>query len=145
MRHLCDSNVFLALIASGHRHHRATRDWYQSLSRHDTAEFCRMTQVTFLRLLTTEAVMGAYALTNDQAISLYGELLRHDRVSFAEPEPAGLEAAWHQFAAAHQAAPKRWMDAYLAAFARLAGMRLVTFDRRFQQYEAGGLDLLLLV
>jgi uncharacterized protein len=145
MRHLCDSNVFLALTASGHRHHAATRAWFQSLTRNDTAEFCRMTQVTFLRLLTTEAVMGEYAVANDQAISLYGALLRHDRVRFAELEPVGMEKAWHSAAASRQTAPKRWMDAYLAAFSRLAGMRLVTFDRGFRQYEADGLDLQLLI
>jgi predicted nucleic acid-binding protein len=36
------------------------------------------------------------------------------------------------------------MDAYLAAFAIRAGMRLVTFDRGFEQFVSLGLDLVLL-
>jgi predicted nucleic acid-binding protein len=35
-----------------------------------------------------------------------------------------------------------WTDAYLAAFARSAGLRLVTFDRGFARFS--GLEVLLL-
>lgn len=37
------------------------------------------------------------------------------------------------------------MDAYLAAFAIAAGMRLVTFDSDFGQFESMGFDLILLI
>jgi predicted nucleic acid-binding protein len=49
----------------------------------------------------------------------------------------------HQLAAHTQPAPKRWMDAYLAAFAIAAGQRLVTFDQGFRSYA--GLDVLMLI
>ncbi len=35
-----------------------------------------------------------------------------------------------------------WTDAYLAAFAKCAGLRLVTFDHGFSRFKA--LDLLIL-
>ncbi len=40
------------------------------------------------------------------------------------------------------ASPKLWMDAYMAAFARASGYRLVTTDAAFAQFD--GLDLVLL-
>jgi hypothetical protein len=41
-------------------------------------------------------------------------------------------------------APKLWMDAYLAAFAIAGGMRIVTLDKDFRNFESQGLNLLLL-
>ena len=43
-----------------------------------------------------------------------------------------------------EAASKRWMDAYLAAFALTGAMRLITFDQDFRQFQTAGLDLELL-
>ena len=34
-----------------------------------------------------------------------------------------------------QSAPKRWMDAYVAAFAMAAGVVLVSLDRDFSRFE----------
>jgi predicted nucleic acid-binding protein len=39
MRHLCDSNVFVALAMSGHVHHVTARVWFDGLKDGDTAEF----------------------------------------------------------------------------------------------------------
>ena len=72
---------------------------------------------------------------------LRAELTRPDRVSFAA-EPPELNSAWERFAAVADAAPKLWMDAYLAAFAHASGARMVTFDGGFRQFR--GLNLLLL-
>jgi predicted nucleic acid-binding protein len=41
-------------------------------------------------------------------------------------------------------APKRWMDAYLCAFARSVGADLVTFDRGYLQFEGHALKITLL-
>ena len=57
-------------------------------------------------------------------------------------EPAGLDARFRKWAGSRDAAPKLWMDAYLAAFAHSGGHRLVTIDRAFRQFV--GLDLELL-
>ena len=59
-------------------------------------------------------------------------------------EPPGLLAHWRNLAALDSASPKVWMDAYLAAFAIAGGLRLVTLDSDFKNYEAQGLKLTLL-
>jgi predicted nucleic acid-binding protein len=80
-------------------------------------------------------------LTNDEARSVYESLFRNKRIEFAD-EPSGVEGSWLTLSSVDLASPKVWMDAYLAAFAKAGGYRLVTLDSAFQRYE--GLDLLLL-
>jgi hypothetical protein len=54
---LTDANVWLALAAERHQHHAAARDWFLALGE-EQAAFCRVTQMSFLRLLTNRTVMG---------------------------------------------------------------------------------------
>lgn len=142
---LCDSNVWLALALEDHGHHPAARKWFDSRREPESAAFCRATQQSFLRLLTSAAVMRAYELeprTNLQAWEVYESLLEDDRVDFLDQEPPGLEVCWRGFAGRATASPKLWMDAYLASFAVAGRLRMVTTDAAFQQFR--GLDLLLL-
>jgi uncharacterized protein len=141
MRHLCDSNVFVSLVMSGHLHHPIILRWFEELPLGDTAVFCRMTQNSFLRLLTTDEFMRPYTLTNGKATSTYRSLLKDVRFEFAA-EPPGLEENWLASGSVSRMSPKLWMDAYLACFAELAGMRFVTFDKAFRQFTK--LDLLVL-
>ena len=57
-------------------------------------------------------------------------------------EPAGLDERLGEFCDLGRTSPNLWTDAYLAAFAKCAGLRLVTFDQGFSQFP--GLELLLL-
>ncbi len=141
MRHLCDSNVFLAAIIEAHPNHESARDWFDGLTESDTAEFCRATQNSVMRLLCQSLAPDYVPLTNRRAISIYRSLRRDSRIGFCA-EPTGIEETWLQFADTDDAAPKIWMDAYLAAFAIRAGIRFVTFDKGFRKYA--GLDLVLL-
>ena len=59
-------------------------------------------------------------------------------------EPTGVLAHWRNLAALDSASPKVWMDAYLAAFAIAGGLRLVTLDSDFKNFESQGLKLTLL-
>ncbi len=61
-----------------------------------------------------------------------------------EAEPYALDAVWRQLTDGDTPSPKLWMDAYLAAFAITAGLRLVTLDTDFRNYMSHGLDLFLL-
>jgi len=79
--------------------------------------------------------------TNDEALKAYAVVRSDPRIHFAE-EPRGLESQWFDYAKGKLSSPKRWMDAYLAAFARRSGMTLATFDRGFGEYEE--VDVLLL-
>ena len=134
MRHLCDSNVFVALLISGHPHHPIALTWFDSLPEGDTAEFCRMTQNSFLRLVTTDEFMRPYTLTNTKALAIYRTMLKDARIEFAN-EPKGLEENWFSTASVAKMSPKLWMDAYLATFAYLSGLRFVTFDTGFRQFS----------
>jgi toxin-antitoxin system PIN domain toxin len=143
MRHLCDSNVFVALTVQAHPAHGATRGWLQTLLAGDTLAFCRKSEMSFLRLLTQKIAQGFTPLKNREAAE---KLAEWTRLGFVEvcAEPEDMRADWLRIAAAAQPAPKRWMDAYLAAFAIHAGMRFVTLDHDFENYRKHGLDLLLL-
>ncbi len=141
---LADSNVWLSLALSKHTFHRAARDWLARQSARQAVLFCRFTQLTFLRLLTTRAVLTPYGippLSNQAAWATYEGFLADERIGWAD-EPRGLESAWKRLAGSAKASPKVWMDAYLAAFALLGGHQLVTTDKAFRQFKA--LDLVLL-
>lgn len=144
MRHLCDSNVLLAFVLANHPHHAEARKWFQSLGLEETVGLCRATQQSFLGLLTTEAILKRDVQSNAEALKVWSGLAGHPRCEFLLDEPITLETHWSKWAGLERAAPKVWMDAYLAAFAMGHGRRLVTFDRGFEAYRKQGLDLLLL-
>jgi toxin-antitoxin system PIN domain toxin len=141
MADLADSNVWLALTVDRHAHHPDALAWFEGIEERSSVRFCRMTQLSFLRLCTSKVFLQEDALTNAKAIQTYRAFQTDPRVGWAD-EPAGLDAAWLDFAKLSSSSPKRWMDAYLAAFARLAGMRLVTLDRGFRQYRKAGVQVL---
>ena len=143
MADLCDSNVWLALTLSEHVHQAPARAWLETAVEPRSVLFCRATQQSLLRLLTTAAVLAPYGnppLTNRQAWAVYQAFAADERVALIEDEPVGFQAGWVRFAAADQASPKLWMDAYLAAFAQCSGLRMVTTDSAFATF--GDLDVL---
>lgn len=142
--HFCDANVWLALALEPHRHREVAQAWFETVEPPASILFCRATQQSLLRLLTTSAVLAPYGLlplTNHAAWAVYDVLLADSRICWVD-EPEGLEAWWKQFAARPSSSPKLWMDAYLAAFARAGGYQMVTTDAAFRQF--GGLDLIVL-
>ena len=83
---LADTNFWLALTLSKHVFHQAARDWFDEQSPRAPVLFCRSTQQSFLRLLTTDAVLRPYEIppmTNAQAWQLYDGRKRH-RVALEE-------------------------------------------------------------
>lgn len=141
MKLLCDSNVFLALTLAAHPHHTLAVAWIEALPEDGIAYFCRATQQAYLRLLTVEPMLKEEVRSNDEALEAWKTLRRDSRIGFVTTEPAGLEVRWLALAGHSAPAPKRWMDAYLAAFAMCAKMRFVTFDAGFQRFVPLGLDL----
>lgn len=143
--YLPDTSVWVALAIEEHHHHRVCRDWFEDLESSAIAVFCRVTQQSFLRLITTSALMSLHGLapvTNEAAWVRYTALFRDPRIGLRRDEPEETEAGWREFSARPSPSPKLWMDAYLAAFAGAGGYRLVTTDRAFRQFT--GLDLLVL-
>jgi predicted nucleic acid-binding protein len=49
-------------------------------------------------------------------------------------EPPGLQTLWSVYAQIATPAPKRWMDAYLAAFARGYDIPIITLDSDFLDF-----------
>ncbi len=143
MKHLCDSNVFLAITVEQHVHHPMAAAWFGTLDGSATALFCRSTRISFLRLLTQKITPDFVPLTNRAAWGVLDQLMGDDATGFEE-EPQGIDLVWRQLADGDTSSPKLWMDAYLAAFAITAGLRMVTLDKDFRNFESHGLDLLLL-
>jgi toxin-antitoxin system PIN domain toxin len=134
-----DANVWLALFWGRHVHsERATR-WFEQ-SHEEQFFFCRVTQITVLRLLTTEQIMGKDTKTMSEAWKLWDRAWADSRIQFL-PEPEDLEHEFRSRSRLTTRSPKIWADTYLLAFASVAGLRLVTFDRALKSQKADVLVL----
>jgi len=143
---LFDANVWVAAVFLTHPFHREAQQALRGATSSDPAVFCRSTQQSFLRLISTATLLkiyGAEGLTNRDTVVALNALLALPQI-VERAESAGVADLWLRLAARDTASPKVWMDAYLVAFAITGDLRLVTLDHDFQTYEAQGLDLLLL-
>ena len=59
---LVDTNIWLALALSKHVFHGVARDWLADRKPPEAALFCRSTQQSVLRLLTTQVVLAPYGI-----------------------------------------------------------------------------------
>jgi toxin-antitoxin system PIN domain toxin len=134
-----DSNVWLALLWERHIHSDKAREWFER-GNDEQYFFCRFTQLTVLRLLTTEAIMGKDTLTMSAAWEIWDKTWADARISLLA-EPEDLEGEFRTRSRLGSASPKVWADAYLLAFASAAKLRLVTFDRAL---KSRGVDVLVL-
>ena len=139
MLNFFDANVWLALLWNRHVQSEKARLWFEEASE-EQFFFCRFTQLTVLRLLTTEKIMGTDAKTMSEAWGLWDQIWADSRIAFL-PEPDGLEKDFRTRSRLPSRSPKVWADAYLLAFASVAGLKLVTFDRGV---KSGGAEVLLL-
>jgi hypothetical protein len=122
-----DANVWLALLWGRHIHSDKAREWFER-SGDEKFLFCRITQMAVLRLLTTEAAMGQDVKNMRESWELWDQACADDRIEFL-PEPEAIEREFRGLSSFRSASPKVWVDAYLLAFASVAGLKLVTFDR----------------
>jgi uncharacterized protein len=134
-----DANVWLALLWSRHVHSEKAREWFEEAG-DEQFLFCRFTQITVLRLLTTESVMGRDTKNMSQSWSLWDKIWADPRIAFLS-EPEGLESEFRVQSRLSTKSPKVWADAYLLAFTISAGVKLVTFDRAL---ETRGAEVLVL-
>src|ERR1051326_5321869 len=137
-----DINVWVALTYRRHQHHAVAAEWFDRLQ-NDTAGFCRLTQLGFLRLLTHSQVMHDEVRTQEQAWEAYDKLISDTRIIFhAELDPDAIEREFRSLSPSFRSSPQQWPDAYLAAFACAESLVLVTFDRALS--KLAGPDTLLL-
>ena len=132
--------MWLALLNRQHPHHSVAKAYWDSATG-QRISFCRITMLGLLRLSTNKAVMGGTPYTPLQAWQAYQAVIVLPEISFA-PEPFGVEIAMQKLTCLPKPRSADWTDAYLAAFASLAGLRMVSFDKGFKQY--GKLNLLML-
>jgi toxin-antitoxin system PIN domain toxin len=134
-----DANVWLALLWSRHVHSEQAREWFER-SADEQFFFCRFTQITVLRLVTTKEVMGKDTKNMSEAWNLWDKIWSGKRIAFL-PEPDGLETEFRKRSRLTRLSPKVWADAYLLAFTSIVVVRLVTFDRAL---ESRGAEVLVL-
>lgn len=134
-----DANVWLALIWNRHIHSERAAAWFDQAAE-EQFFFCRFTQMTVLRLLTTDPVMGKDTKTMSEAWTLWDQIWADPRIAFL-PESEDLEKEFRSRSRFASRSPKVWADAYLLAFAAVAGLKLVTFENALQ---TRGLDVLIL-
>jgi toxin-antitoxin system PIN domain toxin len=134
---LVDVNVWLALLARRHVHHKAAIRWFGALGAED-AGLCRIVQLAVIRFLGNRTIIGTDAVPASDAWNLMGQLLEDERVVFLD-EPPGIDSILPAFFRYPVPTAKLVGDAYLAAFAIAASRKLTTTDRGFQQFR--GLDI----
>ncbi len=134
-----DANVWLALLWSRHIHSERARSWFEQAGQEQFL-FGRFTQITVLRLLTTEQIMGVDTKSMAEAWSLWDRIWADDRVVFV-PEPEDIEKEFRARSRMPRRSPKVWADAYMLAFTAVAGLKLITFDRAL---KSRGNDVLVL-
>jgi uncharacterized protein len=101
-----DVNVWLALLLEHHVHRAIARRWLESTGS-DAIGFLRVTQMSVLRLLTTQGAMNGKPLRMPEAWAAYGSLFGDDRVAFFD-EPRGVDAVFRKHARNNHASPKLW-------------------------------------
>ena len=141
--YLFDTNVWIALTFQSHPLHAAANAVYGGATADRRVYFCRSTQQSFLRLISTarfSAQYGSTALSNRDAFAELDGLMQRPNVGYLD-EPKDILPAWKAYADLTTASPKRWMDAYLAAFAVKAGLEFVSNDNAFKAFS--GLALVL--
>lgn len=132
---LCDVNVLLALVTDRHAAHTAAVSWLDGVPAGDAA-ICRIAQTGLLRLLNNPAVMREDVLDTAACWGIWHRLLEDDRIRFTPTEPFGLDVVFERFTSGRVFTPKLWADAYLASYAQVSGLVLVTFDQGFRQFAS---------
>ena len=125
-----DVNLWLAAAWARHSWHTAAKDWLDA----EVGElgFCRVTQMSFLRLLTNPAIIREDALNRRQAWDIYAKLIADPRIRLIR-EPDNVEALWMTFSKRDDKSHLLWTDDYVAAFVQAAEAELVTLDRGFKK------------
>jgi uncharacterized protein len=138
---LLDVGVWLAAAWGRHVHHVVAAEWFDDQA--DDLVFCRVTQMSLLRLLSNPAIMRDDAVDRSRAWRVFDELWADERVLWAD-EPAELDAVWRAISARDDRNHKLWTDDYLAAFAQTSGATLATLDNKLpSRYPSVRIECLL--
>jgi hypothetical protein len=115
--------------------------WLSENSSASGIAVCRVAQLGFCRILTNRVIMGEGALSMKSAWGIAMRLQSDPRFTFLA-EPSGLNHWIEELSVPRTTSGAAWTDLYLAAFAKAAKLRLVSFDKGFRKFP--GLDFQLL-
>lgn len=124
---LADLGLLIAAVHADHEHHAAAARWVEARGAGEIV-LCRLVTLGYLRLLTNPRVMGASVLAAKAAWAELEAIERNPRCRYAS-EPDGVMELMRSFTSGRTPGGATWSDAYLAAFARRAGLKLATLDR----------------
>ena len=128
---LPDVNVWLALADENHIHHIAAQSYWRDEAAASVG-FCRISMLGFLRLATHRSVLSR-PLSNAEAWDIYRQYLAEADVCFVHESPAA-EGEFQKLTSQSPFSSQLWTDAWLAAFAKSAGCRIVSFDSDFEVF-----------
>ena len=140
---LYDANMWVAMLINRHVHHERALSHYDSVAGTGYVLLSQSVRISVLRLLTQPSIHREYALepiTNAAAFDYLARITQSPKVRNLL-EPAEIFVTWRDLAAHPHPAPNRWMDAYLCAIARHAGVPMVTLDQGMLHYAQYGVDV----
>ena len=101
-----DANVWLALPWSRHIHSDTARLWFEKAG---GGVFLPPLQITVLRLLTTDKVMGRDTKTMTEVWALWDRVWAYICVLFL-PKPANIEKDFRSYSRLSSLSPKVWNE-----------------------------------
>jgi toxin-antitoxin system PIN domain toxin len=132
---LPDVNVWLALAVKEHVHHEAAVAYWRQAA--EVAShwryFCRVSSLSLVRLLAHPRVMANKELSLSAAWSVYRRFAELPGVRMLD-EPAPAVDRQLGIFASRTLPSRHFTDAYFAALAACARLRVVTFDRDFERF-----------
>jgi toxin-antitoxin system PIN domain toxin len=129
---LLDVNVWLALAVEEHPHHDAARSYWTTHAMRPRF-FCRVSAMSLVRLLSHPRLMADRPLSLGKAWGVFEAFAALPGVAMLH-EPQGVDATLG--ALVKDKLPARlFTDAYFAALARVAALRLITFDKDFERFS----------
>jgi toxin-antitoxin system PIN domain toxin len=122
-RYLLDVNVFVALLAENHIHHRLVTEWFNA-SRSRRWAICSFTEAGFLRNATTPR---PGQITMSEATAVLARMAQHPGYHYLP-----ITADWHTLCSPFSRrvyGTKQVTDAYLLGLAVREELALVTLDK----------------
>jgi toxin-antitoxin system PIN domain toxin len=133
MNYLLDTNTALAILHGNHENHGLAMKWLSTVSEPGSIGLCRVAEVGMFRVLTQRSVMGANTVSPIEAWNAVERMYEDDRFVPAA-EPYSLPRTWRDLISGLHSNAMADTDTYLAAFAKAAGLQLVTFDTGYQRF-----------
>ena len=132
---LPDVNVWLALAVKEHVHHdAAVAYWRTAEATGPLRYFCRVSSLGLVRLLMNPRVMSSKPLGMNAAWSLYRRFAELPGVRMLDEPSSAVDRELGTLASG-SIPSHHFTDAYFAALAVCARLRIVSFDRDFERFR----------